>query len=78
MLNGTAEDIKKNPNSITGQYLSGNRKIQIPKKRRKPKNASIRIKDATQNNLKNLNVTIPLGVFTCVTGVSGSRKKYAS
>jgi excinuclease ABC subunit A len=72
--NGTAEEIKKIPESITGQYLSGYKKISVPSKRRKPKKISLQIKNATQNNLKNLNVTIPLGVFTCVTGVSGSGK----
>lgn len=71
---GTAEEIKQNPNSITGQYLSGRKKIQIPKSRRKPKKQAIEIIEATQNNLKNVNVKIPLGVFTCVTGVSGSGK----
>ncbi len=71
---GTAEEIKQNPNSITGQYLSGRKKIQVPKVRRKPKKQSIEIIEATQNNLKNVNVKIPLGVFTCVTGVSGSGK----
>ncbi len=72
---GTVEEIKKVSNSITGQYLSGNKRISVPEKRRKPKRESIKIKNATQNNLKNLDVTIPLGVFTCVTGVSGSRKE---
>ena len=64
------------PESITGQYLSGRKKIAVPKKRRKAKPVSIQIKDASENNLKNLDIKIPLGVFTCVTGVSGSRKKY--
>ena len=71
---GTAEEIKNVPNSITGQYLSGRKKIPVPKKRRKAKPVSITIKDAKENNLKNLDVKIPLGVFTCVTGVSGSGK----
>ena len=71
---GTAEEIKNVPNSITGQYLSGRKKIAVPKKRRKAKPVSITIKGAKENNLKNLNVKIPLGVFTCVTGVSGSGK----
>jgi len=71
---GTAEEIKNNLNSITGNYLSGRRKIAVPKKRRKSKGMSIEIKGATENNLKNVNVKIPLGVFTCVTGVSGSGK----
>jgi excinuclease ABC subunit A len=71
---GTAEEIKNVPNSITGQYLSGRKKIAVPKKRRKAKPVSITIKGAKENNLKNLDVKIPLGVFTCVTGVSGSGK----
>ncbi len=71
---GTAEEIKNIPDSITGQYLSGRKKIPVPKKRRKAKPISITIKGAKENNLKNLDVKIPLGVFTCVTGVSGSGK----
>ena len=74
---GTAEEIKNIPESITGEYLSGRKKIAVPKKRRKAKPVSIQIKGATENNLKNLDVKIPLGVFTCITGVSGSRKKYS-
>ena len=71
---GTVEDIKRNPNSITGAYLSGRKQIKIPEKRRKSNGKSIEIKGACENNLKNINVKIPLGVFTCVTGVSGSGK----
>ncbi len=71
---GTAEEIKQIPESITGQYLSGKKKILVPKKRRKSNGKSIEIKNATQNNLKNINLKFPLGVFTCVTGVSGSGK----
>ena len=71
---GTAEEIKLVPNSETGQYLSGRKQIQVPKKRRKSKGKSIEIIGASENNLKNINVKIPLGVFTCVTGVSGSGK----
>ena len=71
---GTAEEIKNVPDSITGQYLSGRKRITVPKKRRKAKPVSITIKGAKENNLKNLDVKIPLGVFTCVTGVSGSGK----
>ena len=71
---GTAEEIKNVSDSITGQYLSGRKKISVPKKRRKAKPVSIQIKGASENNLKNLDVKIPLGVFTCVTGVSGSGK----
>ena len=61
-------------NSITGQYLSGRKKIVVPKKRRKSNGKSIEIIGASENNLKEINVKIPLGVFTCVTGVSGSGK----
>ena len=71
---GTVEEIKQNLNSITGAYLSGRKQIKVPEKRRKSNGKSIEIKGATQNNLKNINVKIPLGVFTCVTGVSGSGK----
>ncbi len=71
---GTAEEIKQIPESITGQYLSGKKKIVVPKKRRKSNGKAIEIIGAQQNNLKNINVKFPLGVFTCVTGVSGSGK----
>jgi excinuclease ABC subunit A len=70
---GTFEEIKNNPNSITGQYLSGKKKIEVPEVRRKPEKF-IEIKGARENNLKNLDVKIPLGVMCCVTGVSGSGK----
>ena len=70
---GTAEEIMKNPNSITGQYLSGKKKIPVPKERRKP-TGYLTIRKAAENNLKNIDVKIPLGVMTCVTGVSGSGK----
>ena len=73
--NGTAEEVKKVENSITGQYLSGRKKIPVPKKRRKhTKTRAIEVQDATENNLKNISVKFPLGVFNCVTGVSGSGK----
>ena len=70
---GTAEDIMKNPDSITGKYLSGEIKIPVPKTRRKP-TGWLKIVGAKENNLKNINVKIPTGVLTCVTGVSGSGK----
>lgn len=70
---GTAEEIMKNPDSITGQYLSGAKKIPIPASRRKP-TGWVTVKGATENNLKNVDVKFPTGVFTCVTGVSGSGK----
>ena len=75
MAQGTAEEIKKVKGSITGEYLSHKKKIEVPKKRRKPdKERFIEVKGATENNLKNINVKFPLGVFTCITGVSGSGK----
>jgi len=71
---GTAEEIKQIPASITGQYLSGKKQIAVPKKRRKSNGRSVEIIGATEHNLKNVNVKFPLGVFNCVTGVSGSGK----
>lgn len=71
---GTVEDIMACGDSITGQYLSGRRKIPVPEARRKGNGKYLEIKGAKQNNLKNISVKIPLGTFTCVTGVSGSGK----
>lgn len=71
---GTIEDIIAVDDSITGQYLSGKKKIKVPKERRKTNGKWIEIKGAKENNLKNINVKFPVGLFTCVTGVSGSGK----
>ena len=70
---GTAEDLMKNENSITGAYLSGKLKIPVPSERRKP-TGFLTIKGAAENNLKNIDVKVPLGIMTCITGVSGSGK----
>lgn len=71
---GTPNQVMKNKKSITGQYLAGTRKIELPEERRKQDNGYIKIKGAKANNLKNINVNIPLQNFVCVTGVSGSGK----
>jgi excinuclease ABC subunit A len=71
---GNIDAILKNKNSITAKYLSGKRKIKVPKKRLKIKNEKIKIIEAFENNLKNVSVDIPVGLFTCITGVSGSGK----
>lgn len=72
---GTAKEIMENPNSITGKFLSGEEKIEIPKKRTAlDKSKLLKLKGATGNNLKGVNLEIPVGLFTCITGVSGSGK----
>ena len=74
VASGTPEEVMKNENSLTGKYLSGKEKIEVPKKRRKGSGKCLEVKGATENNLKNVNVKVPLGKFVCVTGVSGSGK----
>ena len=74
MSQGTPEEVANDENSITGGYLSGKKCIEIPKKRRKGNGKTLKIVGAKENNLKNITVSIPLGTFTCVTGVSGSGK----
>ncbi len=71
---GTVEEVKKTEKSLTGQYLAGKRKIKVPKERRKGNGREILIQGASENNLKNIDVAIPLGKMVCVTGVSGSGK----
>ena len=71
---GTLQDILDNPNSITGDYLSGRRAVPLPPKRRKGNGKKLTVKGARANNLKNVTASIPLGTFTCITGVSGSGK----
>ena len=74
MAQGTAEEIKNVPTSITGAYLSGRKKIEVPKKRRPGNKKNIEIVNATENNLKNISVKFPLGQFICITGLPGSGK----
>ena len=74
VFNGKVADILKSEDSVTGQYLSGRKKVEVPEKRRKGNGKKLKIIGAAQNNLKNINVDIPLGELVCVTGVSGSGK----
>jgi excinuclease ABC subunit A len=71
---GTPQEVMDNPNSLTGQYLSNKLRIEVPNKRRKGNGLYLEVKKASENNLKNIDIKIPLGTFTCVTGVSGSGK----
>ena len=74
LVSGTVEDVLNCPRSLTGDYLSGRKFVAVPKKRRKPGKEKLEVIGAEQNNLKKINVKIPLGMFVCITGVSGSGK----
>jgi excinuclease ABC subunit A len=74
VVGGTLQDVLREPASITGQYLSGQKRIELPAERRKPNGKYLEIKGATEHNLKKITVKIPLGLFICITGVSGSGK----
>ena len=74
VAHGTPKEVMENENSLTGKYLSGKEKIEVPKERRKGNGKYLEVKGASENNLKNINVKFPLGKFICVTGVSGSGK----
>ena len=74
VASGTLDEIIENPRSVTGQYLSGVKKIPVPSRRRSGNGGALTVRGATENNLKNIDVSIPLGTLTCVTGVSGSGK----
>ena len=74
VVSGTVKDVINKRNSITGMYLAGRKKIEVPSKRRKPKNRFLIVRGAKHNNLKSIDVRIPLGLFVCITGVSGSGK----
>jgi excinuclease ABC subunit A len=74
MAKGTPKEIMENPDSLTGQYLSGKKFIPVPLNRREPGDRWIQVTGARENNLKNVNLKVPMGLFTCVTGVSGSGK----